>query len=195
MEISFPGRADRAVIERSRLTPTIPMEIYFFLFFAIVSVVSSVAMILQRNPIYCVLLLIMVMISIAGLYLMLDAQFVAIIQIVVYAGAIMVLFLFVIMLLNLSREEGGSFRIQKPLAVLLTCLLFLPVAAMVMSYTGGGTALPAGEDLAGFGEVEQIGSLLFTKYLLPVEMAAVLLLIAIVGAVVLTRKGTVSVEE
>ncbi len=171
------------------------MELYFFLFFAIVAVASSVAMILQRNPIYCVLLLIMVMISIAGLYLMLDAQFVAIIQIVVYAGAIMVLFLFVIMLLNLSREEGGVFRIQKPLAVLLAALLFLPVAAMVMSYAGGGTTPPADGGGAGFGEVEQIGTLLFTKYLLPVEIAAVLLLIAIVGAVVLTRKGTVSVGE
>lgn len=170
------------------------MEIYFFLFFAVVAVVSSVAMILQRNPIYCVLLLIMVMISIAGLYLMLDAQFVAIIQIVVYAGAIMVLFLFVIMLLNLSREEGGTFRFQKPLAVILAALLFLPVAAMVMSYAGGGTT-PADGGQAGYGEVEQIGSLLFTKYLLPVEIAAVLLLIAIVGAVVLTRKGTVSVGE
>ena len=171
------------------------MELYFFLFFAIVAVASSVAMILQRNPIYCVLLLIKVMISIAGLYLMLDAQFVAIIQIVVYAGAIMVLFLFVIMLLNLSREEGGVFRIQKPLAVLLAALLFLPVAAMIMSYAGGGTTPPADGGGAGFGEVEQIGTLLFTKYLLPVEIAAVLLLIAIVGAVVLTRKGTVSVGE
>ncbi|MDE2727735.1 MAG: NADH-quinone oxidoreductase subunit J [Gemmatimonadota bacterium] len=171
------------------------MELYFFLFFAIVAVASSVAMILQRNPIYCVLLLIMVMISIAGLYLMLDAQFVAIIQIVVYAGAIMVLFLFVIMLLNLSREEGGVFRIQKPLAVLLAALLFLPVAAMIMSYAGGGTTPPADGGGNGFGEVEQIGTLLFTKYLLPVEIAAVLLLIAIVGAVVLTRKGTVSVGE
>ena len=171
------------------------MELYFFLFFAVVAVASSVAMILQRNPIYCVLLLIMVMISIAGLYLMLDAQFVAIIQIVVYAGAIMVLFLFVIMLLNLSREEGGAFRIQKPLAVLLAVLLFLPVAAIVMSYAGGGATMPADGGLTGFGEVEQIGSLLFTKYLLPVEIAAVLLLIAIVGAVVLTRKGTVSVGE
>ncbi|MXW04157.1 MAG: NADH-quinone oxidoreductase subunit J [Gemmatimonadetes bacterium] len=171
------------------------MELYFFLFFAIVAVASSVAMILQRNPIYCVLLLIMVMISIAGLYLMLDAQFVAIIQIVVYAGAIMVLFLFVIMLLNLSREEGGVFRIQKPLAVLLAALLFLPVAAMIMSYASGGTTPPADGGGNGFGEVEQIGTLLFTKYLLPVEIAAVLLLIAIVGAVVLTRKGTVSVGE
>lgn len=171
------------------------MELYFFLFFAIVAVASSVVMILQRNPIYCVLLLIMVMISIAGLYLMLDAQFVAIIQIVVYAGAIMVLFLFVIMLLNLSREEGGVFRIQKPLAALLAALLFLPVAAMIMSYTGGATTPPADGGGGGFGEVEQIGTLLFTKYLLPVEIAAVLLLIAIVGAVVLTRKGTVSVGE
>ena len=168
------------------------MEIYFFLFFAVVAVVSSVAMILQRNPIYSVLLLIMVMISIAGLYLMLDAEFVAIIQIVVYAGAIMVLFLFVIMLLNLSRENSGVFRIQKPVAILLVGLLFLPVAAMVMTYADGSFV----PDLdSGYGEVEQIGSLLFTKYLLHVEILAVLLLIAIVGAVVLTRKGTIFVDE
>lgn len=171
------------------------MELYFFLFFAGVAVVSGISMILQKNPIYCVLLLIMVMISLAGLFLMLNAQFVAIIQIVVYAGAIMVLFLFVIMLLNLSREEGGALRVQKPVAVILSLVLFVPVVTMLISNKSDQTSSPMSENNLGLGEVEHIGQLLFTKYLLPVEMAAVLLLIAIVGAVVLTRRGTIVIEE
>lgn len=171
------------------------MEIYFFLFFATVAVISGVAMIVQRNPVYCVLLLIMVMLSLAGLFLMLNAQFVAIIQIVVYAGAIMVLFLFVIMLLNLSREEWGAFRIQRPVAVILSVLLLVPVITMLLSTPTSEASGPMTENNLGLGEVEQIGRLLFTKYLLPVEIAAVLLLIAIVGAVVLTRHGTIVVKE
>lgn len=167
------------------------MELFFFFFFALVAVGSGIAMIVQRNPIYSVLLLIMVMVSLAGLFLMLNAQFVAIIQIVVYAGAIMVLFLFVVMLLNLSREEGGAFRIQKPVAGVLAVLLLVPIGTMISSTVLPDTYTQIGESPLGLGEVEQIGSLLFTRYLLPVEIAAVLLLIAIVGAVVLTRKGVI----
>jgi NADH-quinone oxidoreductase subunit J len=171
------------------------MELVFFLFFSVVAVVSGVSMILQRNPMYCVLLLIMVMVSLAGLFLMLNAQFVAIIQIVVYAGAIMVLFLFVVMLLNLSREEGGALRIQRPAAVLLTVFLLIPIATMLLSGTAGLPDAAATEGGLGLGEVEQVGRLLYTKYLLHVEIAAVLLLIAIVGAVVLTRRGVLVVKE
>jgi len=171
------------------------MELYFFLFFATVATVSGVSMIIQRNPVYCVLLLIMVMISLAGLFLMLNAQFVAIIQIVVYAGAIMVLFLFVIMLLNLSREEWGTFRIQRPVAVILSAALLVPLVTMFFSKSTKDATTTINENTLGLGEVEQIGALLFTKYLLPVELAAVLLLIAIVGAVVLTRHGTIITED
>tara|TARA_B100000029_G_scaffold451213_1_gene475639 strand:- start:43988 stop:44503 length:516 start_codon:yes stop_codon:yes gene_type:complete len=171
------------------------MEIYFFSFFAGVAIISSIAMILQRNLVYSVLFLIIVMLSMAGLYLMLEAEFVAIIQIVVYAGAIMVLFLFIIMLLNLSREEGGNLRIQKPLGILLVFLLLLPLAAIIIPYTSDKASSSLGLVKEGYGEVEQIGAILFTKYLLTVEIAAVLLLIAIIGAVVLTRKGSISVSE
>ena len=168
------------------------MELAFFLFFATIAIASGIGMILQRNPIYCVLLLITVMVSLAGLFLMLHAQFVAIIQIVVYAGAIMVLFLFVVMLLNLSRESGDSLKLQKPVATILVISLFVPLSSMLMS---NPTVEANTDSPLGLGEVEQIGQLLFTKYLLPVELAAVLLLIAIVGAVVLTRKGTVTTKE
>lgn len=168
------------------------MEIAFFLFFTIVAIASAIGMILQRNPMYCVLMLITVMVSLAGLFLMLHAQFVAIIQIVVYAGAIMVLFLFVVMLLNLSREDGGVFKLQKPVAAILVISLIVPLALMLMSYP---SIEPKADSPLGLGEVEQVGQLLFTKYLLPVELAAVLLLIAIVGAVVLTRKGTVATKQ
>ena len=171
------------------------MELPFFLFFAITAAASGLAMILQRNPIYCVLLLIMVMVSLAGLFLMLNAQFVAIIQIVVYAGAIMVLFLFVVMLLNLSREEGGALRFQKPAAVIAVLLLFVPIVTMIFSVTTAQTSSPMTENPLGLGEVEPLGKLLFTKYLLPVEIAGVLLLIAIVGAVTLTRRGTVATKD
>lgn len=171
-------------------------EHYFFLFFATVAVASGVAMILQRNLIYCVLLLIMAMVCLAGLFLMLNAQFVAVIQIVVYAGAIMVLFLFVIMLLNLTREEGGGFRIQKPLGVAFLVLLMAPMVSMLMtSEDHVNTPAANVEGLVGLGGAEHIGQLLFTKYLLPVEIAGVLLLIAIVGAVVLTRRGVIQSHE
>jgi NADH-quinone oxidoreductase subunit J len=166
------------------------MELYFFAFFALAALVCGIAMIFQRNLIYCVLLLIMVMVSLAGLFLMLNAQFVAIIQIVVYAGAIMVLFLFVIMLLNLSQEEGGAFRIQKPLSAILLVLLLIPTIYIISSF-GDLPATQTAQGNLGLGEVEHIARLLFTKYLLPFEIAGVLLLIAIVGAVVLTRRGTV----
>tara|TARA_B100000315_G_C14254960_1_gene441446 strand:- start:77 stop:601 length:525 start_codon:yes stop_codon:yes gene_type:complete len=172
------------------------IELYFFLFFAFTAVVSGTAMILQRNLVYCVLLLIMVMVSLAGLFLMLNAQFVAVIQIVVYAGAIMVLFLFVIMLLNISREESGAFRVQKPVAIILLILLAIPTISMILSATSGVSAIPSTpQGSFGLGEVEYIGRLLFTKYLLPVEIAGVLLLIGIVGAVVLTKRGSVLSEE
>ncbi len=168
------------------------IELYFFFFFGLTAMVSGLAMILQRNLVYCVLLLIMVMVSLAGLFLMLNAQFVAIIQIVVYAGAIMVLFLFVIMLLNISREENAGFRVQKPIAVVLLILLAIPTVSMILQATGDLGSLnstPTGG--FGIGEVEYIGQILFTKYLLPVEIAGVLLLIGVVGAVVLTKRGTV----
>lgn len=168
------------------------MELFFFLFFAFTAVVSGVTMIIQRNLIYCVLLLITVMVSLAGLFLLLNAQFVAVIQIVVYAGAIMVLFLFVIMLLNVRQEEHGTFRIQKPLGIILLILLLIPTVSIILSNpSGNGPPAASTQEGIGLGEVEQIGRLLFTKYLLPVELVGVLLLIAIVGAVVLTRHGTI----
>lgn len=168
------------------------IELYFFMFFAVSALVAGTGLILQRNLVYCVLLLIMVMISLAGLFLMLNAQFVAVIQIVVYAGAIMVLFLFVIMLLNISREETGGFRIQKPAAVILLILLAVPTISMVYSAsTESGSVVSTPPDAIGIGEVEYIAEILFTKYLLPFEIAGVLLLIGIVGAVVLTKRGSV----
>jgi NADH-quinone oxidoreductase subunit J len=168
------------------------IELYFFMFFAVTALAAGTGMILQRNLVYSVLLLIMVMISLAGLFLMLNAQFVAVIQIVVYAGAIMVLFLFVIMLLNISREETGGFRVQKPVAVILLILLAVPTISMIYSATAGsGSVVSTPPDTIGIGEVEYIAEILFTKYLLPFEIAGVLLLIGIVGAVVLTKRGSV----
>lgn len=168
------------------------MAISLFFLFAVVAVGCATAMVLQRNPIYCVLLLIMVMLCLAGLFLMLDAQFIAAIQVVVYAGAIMVLFLFVLMLLNLSREERGGLRLQRWFGVLFLVLLFVPLLSLFVSKTQySSQAAPADQGLTGLGNTEAVGRLLLTKYMLPVEIASILLLIAIVGAVVLTKRGSV----
>jgi NADH-quinone oxidoreductase subunit J len=164
-----------------------------FYAFATVAVVASLLVIAQRNPIYSVLLLIASFGALSGLYIMLDAPFVAVIQIVVYAGAIMVLFLFVVMLLNAPQEEteaderrhlfprggGPAMRIGGLLAAVLAGELVW--------------ALSRGTESGAFGSgstssVAAIGRSLFTDYAFAFEVTSVLILVAMVGAVVLAQR-------
>jgi NADH-quinone oxidoreductase subunit J len=163
-----------------------------FYLFAAVAVVASLLVIAQRNPIYSVLLLIASFGALSGLYVLLDAPFVAVIQIIVYAGAIMVLFLFVVMLLNAPHEETeldervhpmmhpGAVRLGAALAVTL-------VVELVWALTEGGGESGAFNSGA-VSSVNAIGRLLFTEYAFPFEVTSILILVAMVGAVVIARR-------
>ncbi|HEV2022236.1 MAG TPA: NADH-quinone oxidoreductase subunit J [Terriglobales bacterium] len=159
-------------------------QILFF-FFAAVCVAGALNLLVQRHPINSALSLIVVMGSLAVLYLLLGAEFVAAIQVIVYAGAIMVLFIFVIMLLNAGEEErsGGS-RVAAVLGYPAVAVL-VGLAAWAVVRSSGSASLKLGEFV---GSTEAIGYLVFRGFLLPFEVTSVLILIAIMGAVVLARK-------
>ncbi len=164
------------------------MEYAIFGITALVSIACGIAMILSQNAVHSALFLVLNFTSVAVLYLLLQAPFLAMIQITVYAGAIMVLFLFVIMLLGAEKgmEEHDALGWQRPLSIVLG-LLLLAEAGFVLFRNGVGT--PAQPAAAEIGAPEAIARALFTDYLLPFEMTSALLLVALIGAVVLTLKS------
>jgi NADH-quinone oxidoreductase subunit J len=163
----------------------IPLLIFMGL--AAVAVGSAIGMLLSRNAVYAALFLILNFLTIAVFYLVLGGVFIAMAQVTIYAGAIMVLFLFVIMLLGAERlGEGPSLPWQQPLAVLLAIIL---VAETVFILSSRNATMPQPQvPLTEFGSPAAIGELLFNQYLLPFEVTSVLLLIAMVGALILTRR-------
>ena len=166
----------------------------FYLFGAI-AILASVLVIAQRNPIYSVLLLIASFGALSGLYVLLDAPFVAVIQIIVYAGAIMVLFLFVVMLLNAPREETDEDLAAsgaRLVALRRGPLGFGGVLAFAMAVELRW-ALSKGRETGTFGaaattSVRDLGTSLFTDYAFPFEVTSVLILVAMLGAVLLARR-------
>jgi len=159
-----------------------------FSYFAGVILLTGIMVIGLRNPIYSVLSLLVLFFHVAGIYLLLDAEFIAAVQIIVYAGAILVLYLFVVMLLNLKVEEGY----QRQLVIGL--LLGFSVAGeivFIISQSTFGKGLKSVPSISGpsLGNTEAVGQLLFTQYLFPFEVASVILLVAMVGAIVLAKKG------
>ena len=166
------------------------MEIVVFSIMAIVATVCAILVISHRNPVASALFLIATMVSLAILFLALNAPFLAAIQIIVYAGAIMVLFLFVIMLLNLRRDEFGPERrrAQRFFGILFGFLLLILMATAVdVGLSGLERHEVEAESLVPAG-VESLAEVLFTKYLFPFELASILLLVAIVGAVVMAKR-------
>jgi NADH-quinone oxidoreductase subunit J len=166
------------------------MQLALFLIFGVIAVAGAINLLLQRHPINSALSLVTVMMSLAVLYWSLGAEFLAAAQVIVYSGAIMVLFVFVIMLLNAGEEERttGSrmaYIAGFPGAAALFCLLSF---VFLSEGKALGTA-SLGEDLGGaVNNITAISSELFTKLLLPFEVTSVLILVAILGAVVLARK-------
>lgn len=159
-----------------------------FILFGALAVGCALAMVAQRNPLYSAISLIGVFISLACLYVMLAAPFIAAVQVIVYAGAIMVLVVFVIMLLNVEQEERGRARLKflVPTAVGLAAVLIAEVAFILVTVQEVSVS-PVGTSNVGI--THSIGTALFTKYLLPFEITSILLLMAIVGAMTLARRG------
>jgi NADH-quinone oxidoreductase subunit J len=167
------------------------MEKAFFIIFAVIAVASALNILLQRNPLYSALSLIGTLASLSALYMMLHAQFIAAIQIVVYAGAIMVLFVFVIMLLNVPKDQPqiekqkGLRYLAIPFAGLLIAELFYAIRPLE-----GRAIRQVAVEVAdkAVGTTWSIGVNLFTDYLLPFEVTSVLILMAVVGAMALARR-------
>lgn len=163
------------------------MVTYLFVLLAVLAIASALAMVLNKNTVNSALFLVLNLLSVAGLYLLLQAQFLAMIQIVVYAGAIMVLFLFVIMLLNIDDEQNllDKFRVKYLLVFLLGVVVF---GQIIYSLGGVTDMLPEiSADMEHVGTVEAIGDVMYSDYLLPFEVTAILLTAAVVGALMIAQ--------
>jgi len=166
------------------------MEYLIFFIMAIVATVCAILVISHPNPVVSALFLIATMVSLAILFLALNAPFLAAIQIIVYAGAIMVLFLFVIMLLNLRKDEFGPERrrAQRFFGILFGFLFLILIATAIdVGLSSFGQREVPAEGLSPAG-VENLAQVLYTEFLFPFELASVLLLIAIVGAIVMAKR-------
>ncbi len=163
------------------------MDLVFFIVFAGIAVLSAISVVLQRHPIASALSLVGVMGSLAVLYLQLGAEFLAMAQIIVYAGAVMVLFIFVIMLLNAGSEARRGRSLTAQLLGFPGLLAFVGFASYFFLRGFGSAGSVKFGNYTG-GSAQGIGIALFTDYLLPFEVTSVLILIAIVGAIVLARK-------
>ncbi len=162
-------------------------------------ITGALGVILLRNPVHCALMLVITLFGIALEFIDESADFLAAVQIIVYAGAVVILFLFVIMFLGVDRKEavgGEPTRFQRPLAVLLGIVALVELLALSrIDHWTGGTPSQSGA-LKGPGDnVQKLGQLLYTGYLLPFEMTAALLVIAVVAAVVLSRRHHPSAGE
>ncbi len=164
------------------------MASFVFFYFAGVIVLTATLVVALRNPIYSALSLLVMFFHVAGLYVTLHAEFLAAVQIIVYAGAILVLYLFVVMLLNVKREE--RFHGQASVAMFLGVTLL--TEAILLVFLSEGPMFPAAvantSELVT-GNTKSIGQVLFSTYLFPFEVASLILLVAMVGAVILSKKG------
>ncbi len=171
------------------------METYLFVLLAVLAIASALSMIFNKSTVTSALMLVINLVSLSGLYLLLQAQFLALIQVLVYAGAIMVLFLFVIMLLNVDDEESlfSKFRVKYLMAFLLGSIIF----AQVLYSIGGVTDLlpEISPNMSEVGTVEALGDILYTDYLFTFEMTAILLTAAVVGALMIAQFKVKNTED
>ncbi len=161
-----------------------------FYFFSAILIFAAFRVVTTRNPVHAALFLVLAFFSASGLWLTLEAEFLAIALVLVYVGAVMVLFLFVVMMLdiNIDRLREG-FWDYLPLAALVATMLALEMAIVLGSRSFGLNIVPAPiAHLAGYSNTKELGSLLYTDYVYPFELAAVILLVAIVAAITLTMR-------
>ena len=161
------------------------MALNLFYFLSFLAVLSALMVVFSKNPVYSVLYLIITFFSIAGHYVLLNAQFLAVVHVIVYAGAIMVLFLYVIMMLNLNRDsETEKSSLLKIAATICAGLLMIVMVGSLKSAEAPIVAQNAGVSI---GNIKTLGQVLFNDFLLPFEITSILLLAAIVGAVMLAK--------
>jgi NADH-quinone oxidoreductase subunit J len=174
-----------------------PLDVVLFFLFGGLAIAASLAVVAQRNPMHSVLFLITSFAALAGLYIGLDSPFTAVTQIIVYAGAIMVLFLFVVMLLNAPREDVASpygpayvtlSAGPRRAFAALSVVLLVELTLAVMRYFGEPVATGGAAGAASVSSVKAIGVAIFTNYSLAFEATSVLILVAMVGAVVLAKR-------
>ena len=166
------------------------LELIFFLFLSLIAITTAMGMLFSRNAVYSALFLVLNFITVAVFYLLLGAPFIAMAQITVYAGAIMVLFLFVIMLLGAeSLPQAEVLPWQKPLAGLLAVGLAVEATFIFLTRARlAGEVTPPDPSVNLSSSLVNLGTTLFKEYLLPFEVTSILLLVAMVGAIVLIRK-------
>ncbi len=162
------------------------MEQIIFFLIAFLAVASAVYFVFARNPLYSVLSLIVTFFSIAAMYILLNAQFLGIVQVIVYAGAIMVLFLYVLMMLNLNKnDESKKQNLSKFIGVFAAGILLIGLLGAFKGLKGNSFA---GNVDSSVGLTKNLGRLLFNEYVLPFELASILILAGIVGAVLIGKK-------
>ena len=163
------------------------MTLYLFYFLSFIAIFSALLVVFSNNPVHSVLYLIITFFAIAGHYVLLNAQFLAVVHVIVYAGAIMVLFLYVIMLLNLNAEaEPHKSNVLKIAATICGGLLLI---VLIGSLRGSELIIQQATGKTDIGLVKNLGKILFKDFLLPFEITSVLLLAAMIGAVMLGKSG------
>jgi len=169
----------------------------FFVVCGLVALVGALMTIIARNPIRCAVGLLATILGIAGLFLKLDAQFLAAIQLIVYAGAVVVLFVFVIMLVGSDASGGerppGRVRLSRVVAGLLSLVLLGVTLALLAKVNSG--PVPFAPARADHGSAEAVGTLLFTRGLVPFELATALLIVAVIGAIAVARSNAVKRKQ
>lgn len=161
-----------------------------FLLYAAIAVLSAVTVVTVKNPVRSVLSLVVTFVAMAGIWMLLDAEFLSLILILVYVGAVMTLFLFVVMMLSVSREtKQAGFIKYLPLGAAVIVVMIGMLTAVFGPYYFGLTQMPAPlAHAADFSNIQQVGTLLFTDYVYPFEVAGVLLLAAMIAAIVLAHR-------
>lgn len=164
---------------------------YLFWLFVILGIAAAVNVVSAKNPVSAAIALVVTLLNVAGIYILLDATFLGIIQILVYAGAIIVLFIFVIMMLNLNEEEIKERQASKPVRFIISLASVSSMGLLFLFFRGKVqfAELVSAQMPLGYGNVKAVGWQLFTEYLIPFEVTSVLLLVAILGAVLLAKRS------
>jgi NADH-quinone oxidoreductase subunit J len=175
------------------------LETLMFYLLSALTVFAALRVITSRNPVHAALFLVLAFFSTAGIWMLLEAEFLALVLVLVYVGAVMVLFLFVVMMLdiNLERLRVGFWR-WFPFAAVLAVVMVVEMVMVLGSSQTAGTGLHAVQHVANYSNTKELGRLIYTEYVYAFELAAVLLLVAIVAAIALTlrhRRGTKSQEQ